>query len=109
MENASFCSACQFKTESDWFFCPNCAKELKEKVPIISIPKQILIYFVSFFFSPLGLVWGIKYARSHDRKVRVIGIIAIILNISSIILMIIASKNFIEQYTKTINDLVPSY
>ncbi|VVA43476.1 conserved hypothetical protein [Candidatus Roizmanbacteria bacterium] len=109
MENTSFCPICKFEIQNSWFFCPNCAKELKEKVPIISISKQIFVYFVSFFFSPLGLVWGIKYARSRDRKVKIIGIIAIILNIIAIVLMIIASKNFIEQYTKTINDLVPSY
>lgn len=100
MEDTLLCPTCKYKIQSDWFFCPNCAKELKEKIPIISIPKQLWIYFVSFFFSPLGLVWGIKYIRSTDRKVKIIGLISILLNVTAIILMFITLKNFTEQYGK---------
>jgi hypothetical protein len=105
MENTSFCPACQFKTESDWFFCPSCAKELKEKVPVISISKQILIYGVSFFLAPLGLGWGLKYIKSTDQKTKKVGIISIVLTVASIILMIMASKNFIDQYSKILNNI----
>jgi len=108
MEN-NFCPVCQFKIQSDWFFCPNCAKELKEKVSVISIPKQILIYFVSFFLSPLGLGWGLKYVRFKDKKIKTIGIFSIVLTVLSIILMISAFKNFIDQYAKLLNNIVPSY
>lgn len=109
MDNTFLCPVCQYKTQADWFFCPNCAHELKEKVPIISTSKQILIYAVSFFLSPLGLGWGLKYARSTDHKIKTIGIISIVLTILSITLMIIASKNFIDQYAKILNNIVPSY
>lgn len=109
MDNTLLCPACQFKTQSDWFFCPNCAKELKEKIPVISISKQILIYSVSFFLSPLGLGWGLKYVRFKDRKIKTIGIISIVLTVLSIILMIGAFKSFIDQYAKILNNLVPSY
>ncbi|MEK7177978.1 MAG: zinc ribbon domain-containing protein [Patescibacteria group bacterium] len=109
MDNTLLCPVCQYKTQADWFFCPNCAHELKEKVPIISISKQILIYAVSFFLSPLGLGWGLKYVRSTDHKIKTIGIISIVLTILSITLMIIASKNFIDQYAKILNNIVPSY
>ena len=109
MDNNVLCPACKYQTQSDWFFCPNCAKELKEKVPVISILKQIWIYLVSFFFSPLGLIWGIKYIRSQDKKVKTIGIIAISLNVIAIILMLSTLKNFIEQYAKILNNIVPSY
>lgn len=80
-----------------------------EKVPEISVPKQILIYFVSFFLTPLGLGWGLKYIRSNDRKTRIIGIISIALTIISILVLIQISKNFIDQYSKILNNLVPSY
>lgn len=109
MEETLLCPICQFKVQSDWFFCPNCAKELKEKVPEISIGKQILIYLVSFFLTPLGLGWGLKYIKSKDNKIRNIGIISIVLTVVSIILMIIASKSFIDQYAKILNNIVPSY
>lgn len=109
MENNFFCPTCQFEIHSDWFFCPNCAKGLKEKIPVISIPKQILIYSVSFFLSPLGLGWGLKYVRYKDSKIKTIGIISIVLTVLSMILMFFAFKSFIDQYTKILNNLVPSY
>ena len=109
MDNFLLCPACQFKVQEDWFFCPNCAKELKEKVPVISIFKQIWIYFVSFFFTPLGLGWGLKYIRSKDNKIKTIGIISIVLTVLSIIMMISGLKSFFEQYAKIFNNFVPSY
>ena len=109
MDNYLLCPSCQFKVQEDWFFCPNCAKELKEKIPEISIGKQILIYSVSFFLSPLGLGWGLKYIRSNDNKTKTIGIISIVLTVLSIILMSIAFKSFIDQYSKVLNNLVPTY
>ena len=109
MDNNVLCPVCKYQTQGDWFFCPNCTKELKEKVPVISILKQIWIYLVSFFFSPLGLIWGIKYIRSQDKKVKTIGIIAISLNVIAIILMLTTLKSFIEQYAKIFNNFVPSY
>jgi hypothetical protein len=109
MDNNLLCPACKLKIQSDWFFCPNCAKKLKEKVPVISIPKQILIYSVSFFLSPLGLGWGLKYVCFKDKKIKTIGIISIVLTVLSIILMISTFKSFIDQYAKLLNNLVPSY
>lgn len=109
LEIPQLCPACQYKIQADWFFCPNCAKELKEKIPEISLGKQILIYAVSFFLTPLGLGWGLKYVKSADKKIRMIGIISIVLTVLSMILMIISAKGFIDQYAKLLNNLVPSY
>lgn len=109
MDSSLLCPACQFKIQSDWFFCPNCSRNLKEKPPVISIGKQIIIYLVSFFLTPLGLGWGLKYVRSSDKKVKTIGIISIILTILSIILISMVFKGFVDQYLKVLNNLVPSY
>ncbi|MFA6081490.1 MAG: zinc ribbon domain-containing protein [Patescibacteria group bacterium] len=109
MDNNLLCPSCRFKVQEDWFFCPNCSKTLKEKTPEITFSKQILIYFVSFFLAPLGLGWGLKYVRSPDKKVRTIGIISIVLTVLSIILISMVFKGFIDQYSKILNNLVPSY
>ena len=109
MDNSLLCPVCQFKIQSDWFFCPNCGKGLKEKPLVISIGKQIIIYLVSFFLTPLGLGWGLKYVRSTDKKVKTIGIISIVLTVLSIILISMVFKSFIDQYSKVLNNLVPSY
>lgn len=107
--NSPLCPSCQYKIQPDWFFCPNCAHELREKPPVISIFKQFWIYFVSFFFSPLGLVWGFKYVKYKDPKTKMIGIIAIVLNLIAIIILFYSLKKFTEQYSNILNNLVPSY
>lgn len=109
MDDFLLCPACQFKIQNEWFFCPNCGRNLKEKAPDVTFTKQILIYFVSFFFTPLGLGWGLKYVRSTDKKVKTVGIISIVLTILSIILVSMVFKGFIDQYSKILNNLVPSY
>jgi uncharacterized membrane protein YvbJ len=103
----SFCPTCKFSVQDNWFFCPNCGKLIKDKPLEISTTKQILIYGVSFFLSPLGLAWGLKYIRSKDKKTKNIGIISIVLTVISIILMIAVSKNFIDQYAKLLNNINP--
>ncbi|MBP6044935.1 MAG: zinc ribbon domain-containing protein [Microgenomates group bacterium] len=99
------CSTCKFQISSEWFFCPNCGKQLKEKVPVITVWKQILIYLVSFFLAPLGLGWGFKYIRSTDLKVRIVGLVAIFLTVVSVILLFYTFKSFADQYGKVLNNL----
>lgn len=100
------CPACNFEINPEWYFCPNCGKQLREAPITITIPKQILIYFVSFFLAPLGLGWGLKYIRHSDPRIRTIGIISIILTVFSIILMISSFKYFMDEYSKTLNGLM---
>lgn len=100
----SHCPSCQQEIQPDWYFCPNCAKALKEKVPEISVGKQILIYLVSFFLAPFGLGWGLKYVRSKNTRVRLIGTVAIILTAVSIFLMFTIFKSYVDQYSKMLNN-----
>ena len=98
------CEKCKYQIQPEWYFCPNCGKVLKEKPISISIRKQILIYLVSFFLAPLGLGWGIKYIRYKDNKVRLVGLIAILLTIISLGLLILTFKNIMDQYPKLLNN-----
>jgi hypothetical protein len=106
MDKILLCSACQFKILDDWFFCPNCGKNIKEKITEISVSKQILIYAVSFFLAPLGLGWGLKYIGSKNKKIKTVGMISIALTIASIILMMLSLKGFVDQYVKTLNQIM---
>lgn len=105
MNENNECISCKTSLLSVWYFCPNCGKQLKEAPIVISIPKQILIYLVSFFLSPLGLSWGLKYVKYKDRRVKIVGIISIVLTIVAIVLMIVSFKYVMDQYTKTLNGL----
>lgn len=98
------CGQCKYQIQSEWYFCPNCGKVLREKPPSLSFGKQLLIYSVSFFLAPLGLGWGIKYIRYKDVKTKLVGWIAIGLTILSVVLMIIAFKNVMDQYSKLLNN-----
>lgn len=106
MDKTPLCPACQFKIQDDWFFCSNCGKNLKEKIVEISVSKQILIYAVSFFLAPLGLGWGLKYILSKDKKIRTIGFISIVLTVISTILMVLSLKGFVDQYVKTLDQIM---
>lgn len=109
MNETLACPSCEAEIQPSWYFCPNCGKQLKEAPIVISIPKQILIYFVSFFFSPLGLGWGLKYIRYKDRRVKIVGIISIVLTIIAIILMIGVFKYFMDQYSTMLNGLTTGH
>ncbi len=102
------CPSCKTPVQPAWYFCPNCGKQLREAPIVISIPKQMLIYLVSFFLSPLGLSWGLQYVKYKDRRVKIVGIISIVLTVVSIILMLGSFKYFMDQYSSMLNNLTPN-
>ncbi|OIP57921.1 MAG: hypothetical protein COX79_02900 [Candidatus Levybacteria bacterium CG_4_10_14_0_2_um_filter_36_16] len=81
-------------------FCQACGKQLREIPLSTSVAKQLGIYLLSFFLPPLGLMPGIKYLRVHDSKANIVGLIAIILTIISIILTFWTFSGLINSYTK---------
>lgn len=78
------CSYCHVINPPEFFFCPNCGKELRGKPLSTSVPKQIGIYLLAFFLPPFGLSPGIKYLRRNTSKEKTVGGIAIILTFLSI-------------------------
>lgn len=103
------CKTCGFQTNPNWFFCPNCAKMLKEKAPSLTAGKQAIIYLVSFFLAPFGLAWGIKYIRFHDKKTQIVGAVSIALTIIAIGLSIGVFKYAMDQYATMLNSLTNPY
>ena len=63
------------------------------------------MYLVSFFLAPFGLVWGIKYIRNKDRKVKIIGAICIILTVIAIGVTIGTYSVVMDKYTRMLNNL----
>lgn len=105
MEVNSSCSVCKQTIEVSWNFCPNCGNTLRVKPLSTSITRQIGIYALSFFLPPFGLGYAFKYIRQNDRKVRIIGIISIILTILSTAALIISFKMFMDYYSKILNNI----
>lgn len=99
------CPSCHVSTQSEWFFCPSCGKVLQEKPVHITVGKQILIYLVSFFLAPLGLVWGIRYVRNKDRKVKIVGVVCIVLTLVALTITIVAFSVAMDRYVRMLNNL----
>ena len=76
-----YCPVCHLQVQDNYYFCPNCGKNLKE--PPLTLTKEIGIYALSLFLPPLGLWPGIKYFSSANPKLKKVGIIAIVLTIIS--------------------------
>lgn len=101
----TLCSNCRATIQAIWFFCPNCGKVLKEKPISVSIGKQILVYVVSFFFAPLGLMWGVKYVRNSNTKTKIIGLISIILTFLALGLTLYTFSSVMGRYSIMLNNL----
>jgi hypothetical protein len=86
-----------------WAYCPNCGYALRGKVLSTSIGKQITLYLISFFLPPFGLIQGLKYFKEKDSKLRMIGVVSIILTIVAIILGILAFKMTLDFYSRLLN------
>lgn len=82
------CKHCHYQILSNYFFCPNCGKKLKNPPLAVTVSKQIYIYFISAAFPPLGLWPGIKYLLDKRPKAKIIGTVAIILTLLSTVITI---------------------
>src|SRR6266481_8112927 len=88
---AKICPQCHQPTAPEYYFCPNCGKNLKEPALSTSVWAAFWLYFYTLILMPLTsyLIYrhwqGIKYFRSSDPKARRMGLIAIILLICTLL------------------------
>src|SRR5438552_17873142 len=80
------CPSCKTLTYAVYFFCPTCGKQLRAKPLSTSIGKQIGIYLLSFFVPPFGLWPAFKYLTQKEMKAKIVGLVAIILTILSLVI-----------------------
>lgn len=99
------CPKCGTEIFGNEYFCPNCGKVLKSKPADTGIPKQILIYLVSFFLAPFGLGYAFAYLKQPDKKSKIIGWIAVALTVLAIGSTVLLAKGFLEWEYSAINAL----
>jgi len=97
------CPKCKAQVSETANFCFNCGYSLKFRREDTSILKQALIYFVSFFLAPFGLVYSFKYLKQPDKKSRMIGIISLMLTVFAIIAVIVIGTGYIRQTYNALN------
>lgn len=80
------------------------AKLAVEKASLsITVGKQVIIYLVSFFLPPFGLIWAFKYLKADDEKAKKIGWIAVALTIVSLIINFWLLKIFFDSIPRLID------
>lgn len=99
------CKFCHFPVSENFYYCPNCGKNLKPAPLPTSITKQLYIYAISVFLPPLGLIPAIKYLLNKDQKAKMVGIIAIILTFASLIVAWIVFQNIVNNFINSVNQL----
>lgn len=97
------CPKCKAEVSETAYFCSNCGRSLKSRPEDISILKQILVYFISFFLAPFGLGYAFKYLKQSDKKSKTIGTISLILTALAIIMVILVAMAYTKQEYGEIN------
>ncbi|MFH1896369.1 MAG: zinc ribbon domain-containing protein [bacterium] len=97
------CPQCHTTVRPTDYFCYNCGHNLKPAAPSMSFTSQATLYIKSVFVPPFGIFWAIKYLKQTDSKSRMVGIIAVILTVTSFIISIILFKNFVADLNTQVN------
>lgn len=96
------CKRCKQPVQESFYFCPNCGKKIKEPPPSTSIPSQLVVYLVSLFLTPLGLIYAYKYFRHGGTKERYIAITAVVLTCLTIYIQYIFISTAWENVSQTL-------
>ena len=100
-----YCPYCGTKTIADAYFCQNCGKKLQERSLSGSFGRQAAVYLVSFFIPPLGFTRGYPYLKQKDKKLRVIGIVAMLLTVISLAIGVWLAVQAVNSINQQINSL----
>ncbi len=103
MENALKCPVCHMEVRSTDYFCFNCGKDLKPKPLSTAFLQQIVIYLESIFLPPYGVVIGLRYLKQKEGKSKVVGVVAVVLTILSIVIFTKLTLDLINNINVQVN------
>ncbi len=104
-----YCTVCHLPVFTNYFFCPNCGKQIHEPPLSTTIGKQIGIYALSVLLPPFGLYPAFKYLRQENQKAKIIGVVAIVLTILSIVISIWLAIDFTNKLYGQLNSQMNQY
>jgi len=104
------CPTCHQTVKKTDYYCFNCGANLKPAPPSTTVASQLTLYLKSFFFPPLGFVWGFKYLRQSDAKSKLIGFVAMGITAVLLVVIVITTVRVVntvdEQVNKQLNQMM---
>lgn len=97
---SAVCPSCHVAVKPTDYFCGNCGKNL-HPVPLgTTVVDLAKLYLGSVFLAPMGIFWGMRYLREKEDKSKIVGIVAMLLSVLTLIIAI--------QYTVTFMNTINS-
>ena len=93
------CPKCNREIDDIVRFCPNCGTQIDLEGSVISTGKKVKIYLVSFFLTPLGLIWFFKYIKSSESESVKVAYTSLIITLIPLIYMIIIVSKYTSVFT----------
>lgn len=109
MEDTLKCPSCHIDVKQSDYFCFNCGKNLKPKPPSTTLMRQLVVYLESIFLPPYGILVGLRYLRQKENKSKVIGVLAIVLTIISIVVFTKVTLDFINTVNSQVNEQLKGF
>ncbi len=106
----ALCPACHQPVKPEFYFCPNCGKNLQEPPLSVSVGAQTGLYFMSIITPPMcfltiGAWHGMQYLKSADLRAKQIGIIAVVLMVVSTVVTVWLVYAFTVQLMSLVSSL----
>jgi len=102
-DQMTICPKCKAAVRPEFYFCPQCGKNLRSKSASISAGNQIKAYAISLFLPPFGLYYSYKYFKSGTDKARIIAWVTVILTVLSLYLSWLFFENIFAIYQQYLN------
>lgn len=90
------CPFCHVAVRPTDYFCSNCGKNLHPAPLGITVFDQAKLYIGSIFFTPMGIFWGMRYLREKSDTSKIVGVIAMLLSIVTLIVAIQYTVSFVN-------------
>ena len=103
---SSVCPACKLPVSNEFYFCPNCGKQLRPKPIVLSAPKMIGVLLLSFFLPPFGLHPAFSYIKQSNHKTKVVGWTAVVLTLLAYSLAIYSFMNIMQRFSAVYDTLL---
>ncbi len=96
------CPFCHVAVRPMDYFCSNCGKNLHPTPLGTGVSDIAKLYIGSVLLAPMGIFWGLRYLREKDDKSKIIGVIAMLLSLVTLIVAI----QYTVTFMNTINNQV---